>query len=68
LLVFLSNTICVLKTPYSMKDRRRDRSDGMARKKAWQLLNDVKDKRRYWKLKGEALDRPLWRTRFGRGC
>jgi hypothetical protein len=30
------------------------------------LLDDLKEKRRYWKLK-EALDRTLWRTRFGRG-
>jgi hypothetical protein len=32
-----------------------------------QLLDDLKEKRRYWKLKEEALDRPQWRTRFGRG-
>jgi hypothetical protein len=32
-----------------------------------QLLNDLKEKRRYWKLKKEALDRTLWRSRFGRG-
>jgi hypothetical protein len=31
-----------------------------------QLLDDLKGKRRYWKLKEEALDRALWRTRFGR--
>jgi hypothetical protein len=31
------------------------------------LLDDLKEKRRYWKLKEEALDRTLWRTRFGRG-
>jgi hypothetical protein len=30
-----------------------------------QLLDDLKEKRRYWKE--EALDRTLWRTRFGRG-
>jgi hypothetical protein len=29
------------------------------------LLDDLKEKRRYWKLKEEALDRTLWRTRFG---
>jgi len=33
-----------------------------------QLLDDVKETRRYWKLKEEALDRILWRTRFGRDC
>jgi hypothetical protein len=32
-----------------------------------QLLYDLKIKRRYWKLKEEALGRTLWRTRFGRG-
>jgi hypothetical protein len=32
-----------------------------------QLLDDFKEKKRYWKLKEEALDRTLWRTRFGRG-
>jgi hypothetical protein len=32
-----------------------------------QLLDDLKEKRRYWKLKEEAHDRTLWSTRFGRG-
>jgi hypothetical protein len=32
-----------------------------------QLLDDLKEKKRYWKLKEEALDRTIWRTRFGRG-
>jgi hypothetical protein len=32
-----------------------------------QLLGDLKEKRRYWKLKEKALDRTAWRTRFGRG-
>jgi hypothetical protein len=32
-----------------------------------QLLDDLKVKKIYWKLKEEALDRTLWKTRFGRG-
>jgi hypothetical protein len=32
-----------------------------------QLLDDLKEKRRYWRLKEEALDRSLWRTRFVKG-
>jgi hypothetical protein len=32
-----------------------------------ELPDDLKEKRRYWKLKEEALDRTIWRTRFGRG-
>ena len=31
-----------------------------------QLLYDMKQKRGYWKVKEEAFDRTLWRTRFGR--
>jgi len=33
-----------------------------------QLPNDLKEKRGYWKLKKEALERTLCRTRFERGC
>jgi hypothetical protein len=32
-----------------------------------QLLDDLEEKRRYCKLKEEALDSTVWRTRFGRG-
>jgi hypothetical protein len=32
-----------------------------------QLLDDLKEKIRYWKWKEEALNRTLRRTRFGRG-
>ena len=32
-----------------------------------QLLDDLKEKIRYFKLKEEAQDRTVWRTRFGRG-
>ena len=31
-----------------------------------QLLDDLKETRGCWKLKDEALDHTLWRTRFGR--
>jgi len=32
-----------------------------------QLLDDIKEKCRYWKLQEEALDGNLLRIRFGRG-
>jgi hypothetical protein len=32
-----------------------------------ELLDDLNQKREYWKLKEEALARPLWRTHFGNG-
>ena len=31
------------------------------------LLDDLKDRRLYCQLKEEALDRTMWRNRFGRG-
>ena len=40
------------------------RRRGGRRKK---LLDDVKDRRGYCQLKEEALDRTMWRNRFGRG-
>jgi hypothetical protein len=33
-----------------------------------QPLDDLKEKTGDWKLKEEALDRTVWRTRFGRRC
>jgi hypothetical protein len=33
-----------------------------------QLPDGLNEKRRYWKLKEEALHRTVWRTRFGRAC
>ena len=32
------------------------------------LLDELQEKRGYWKLKEEALDRTQQRTRFGRYC
>ena len=40
------------------------RKRGRRRKK---LLDDLKDGRGYYQLKEEALDRSVWRNRFGRG-
>jgi hypothetical protein len=31
-----------------------------------QLRDDLRERRRYWTLKEEALYRTLWRTRFGK--
>ena len=37
------------------------------RRRCMELLADFKERRGYSKLKEEALDRTMWRTRFGRG-
>jgi len=41
---------------------------GRRGRKRKQLLLIFKEMRGYWKLKEEALDRIVWRTRFTRGC
>jgi hypothetical protein len=46
---------------------RRTYYAGISGGRRKQLLDDLMEKRSYWKLKDEALDRTLWRTRFGRG-
>jgi hypothetical protein len=33
-----------------------------------QLVDDVRERRGYCKLKEEVLDSTVWRIRFGRGC
>jgi len=40
---------------------------GRRGRKRRKLLNDLKERREYSHLKEEALDRTMWRARFGRG-
>jgi hypothetical protein len=49
------------------KLERRLEMTGRRERRHKQLLDGLKEKRRYWKLKKEALDRTLLGTRFGRG-
>jgi len=37
------------------------------RRRRRKLLDDLKERREYSHLKDEALDRTMWRARFGRG-
>ena len=39
---------------------------GRRRKRRKQLLDYLKEMRRYWKLTEEALDRTVWEAGFGR--
>jgi hypothetical protein len=59
---------CLLK--YVIKGKIEGRTLVTARRgrRCKQLLDDLTEKRGYWKLKEEALDRTLWRTRIGGGC
>ena len=53
---------------YRRKDKKREmevtRRRGRRRK---ELLDDLKDRRGYSHLKEKALDRTMWRNRFGGG-
>ena len=53
---------CLLKHAIEGKIEGTRRRGGRRR----QLVDDLKDTKGFWKLKEEALDRPVWRTRCGR--
>jgi hypothetical protein len=59
---------CLLKHVMEGKLEGRIKMTSRRGRRHKQLLDDLKEKRRYWKLKEETLDLTLWRTRFGRGC
>jgi hypothetical protein len=58
---------CLLKHVIEGKLEGRIEMTERGGRKRKQLLDDLKEKRRYCKLIEEALDRTVWRTRFGRG-
>jgi hypothetical protein len=58
---------CLLKHVIEGKLKGRIDVTGRRGTRRKQLLDDLKEKRGYWKLKEEVLDRTVWRTRFGRG-
>jgi len=53
---------------HDIKIYGKDRVTGRRGRRRRQLLDDLKETRGCWKLKEEAQDRTLWRTRSGRGC
>jgi hypothetical protein len=50
-----------------MKDKRGMKVTGRRGRRRRKLLDDLKESRGYSHLKEEALDRTMWRARFGRG-
>ena len=59
---------CLLKHIVEEEIGGRIEVTGRQRRRRKQLLYDLKERRRYWKLKEEAPARTVWRTRFGRDC
>jgi hypothetical protein len=60
-------TSCLLKQDTAEKIEGTIEETGRRRTRCKQLLEDVKESRRYWKWKAETPDRTVWRTRCGSG-
>jgi hypothetical protein len=54
-------------TGYWRKDKGGIEVTGRRGRRRRKLLDDLKERRRYSHLKEEALDRTMWRNRFGGG-
>jgi len=61
-------TFCVETAFYDglLKERIKEVTGRRGRRRR-KLLDDLKERRGYSNLKEEALDRTMWRARFGRG-
>ena len=57
---------CLLKYIIEGKRQRRTKLMGRRGRICKQLLDDLNEKKGYWKFKKEALDRALRNTRFGK--
>jgi len=64
-------TFCVETAFYNglLKERKKSGIEvtGRRGRKRRKLLDDLKERRGFSHLKEEALDRTMWRARFGRG-
>ena len=58
---------CLLQRVIEGKIQERIEVTGRQGRRRMKLLDDIKERRGYSHLKEEALDRTMWRARFGRG-
>jgi hypothetical protein len=58
--------ICLLEHVIEEKTEGMIEVTGRRGRRRKQPLDDLKEKRGYWKLKEEALEGTLWSTRFGK--
>ena len=58
---------CLLQRVIEEKIKREIEVTGRRGRRCRKLLDDLKERRGYSHLKEEALDRTMWRARFGRG-
>ena len=58
---------CLLKEGIEGKMEERTKVTGRRGRRRKELMDELKERRGYWKLKEKALDRTLWQTCFERG-
>jgi hypothetical protein len=58
---------CLLQRVIEGKIKGRIEVTGRQGRRRRKLLDDLEERRKYCHLKKEALDRTMWRARFGRG-
>ena len=58
---------CLLQRVIERKIQEKIEATGRQGRRRTKLLDDLKERRRYSHLKEEALNRTMWRARFGRG-
>ena len=58
---------CLLQRVIEGKIKEGIQVTGRRGRRRRKLLDDLKERRGYSNLKDEALDRTMWRARFGRG-
>jgi hypothetical protein len=58
---------CLLQRVFEGKIQGKIEVTGRQRRRRRKLLGDLKERRGYSHLKEKALDRTMWRVRFGRG-
>jgi hypothetical protein len=63
----MSRTNCHLQRVVEEKIKGGIEVTGRRGRRHRKLLNDVKERGGYFHLKEKALDRTMWRARFGRG-
>jgi hypothetical protein len=59
---------CLLRHVVKGKIEETTEVTGRRGRRCKKLLDDLKENRGYCKLKEQALDGTVWRTRFGRDC
>jgi hypothetical protein len=58
---------CLLQQVIEGKIKGEIEVTGRRGRRRWKLLDDLEERRGYSHMKEEALDRTMWRARFGRG-